>query len=275
MFDQIIECAPLGVFDSGVGGLTVAGEIFRQLPAEEIVYLGDTAHVPYGPRAVEELIGFADEIVDFLISQGAKAIVDACNTTSSVALEFLLSKYDIPIIGVVEPGVKAALRHTVSGRVGVIATEATIMSAAHRRKVQQLEPAVQVYGQACPLFVPLVESGETNSGKVRQVAREYLAPLMDQGIDTLILGCTHYPFLVPVLKEVLGPDVNLVDPAWETVRQLGRLLEEKGLTGRDKGTVSPQHRFYVTGAVEPFREVGQRLLGTGYLLERVMQVTLG
>lgn len=255
----MLPVQPVGVFDSGVGGLTVAREITRQLPAETIIYFGDTAHVPYGSRPVDELILFADTIVGFLIAQGAKAIVDACNTTSAIALPYLRQKYSTPIIGVIEPGVEAALQATKNGRVGVIATEATIASDAHRRALLGREKEVQVFTRACPPFVPLVEAGIVAGPWVEGVVAECLEPLLQAGIDTLILGCTHYPFLAPVIQDLAGPRVTLVDPAAATVRKLKTVLADGGGLRGPHG--SRAHSFYVSGDPRSFYEVGFKLVG--------------
>ncbi len=246
----------IGVFDSGVGGLTVAREIFRQIPEGKIIYFGDTAHLPYGSRSREELIHFADKICQFLIGQGAQVIVDACNSTSAVALEFLKEKYSTPIIGVIEPGVKTALQQTENFRIGVIATEATINSGAHKKVMAQIAPEVLAVGQACPLFVPLVEGGKVASPEAVEAAEKYLEPLIKVGIDTLILGCTHYPFLVTTLKKVLGDGVKFVDPARETVRQLKEVI--CSLPGQAMKTLA--HRYVVSGDPEVFYRVGNRLM---------------
>lgn len=260
---------PIGVFDSGVGGLTVAEEIFEQIPEAAIIYFGDTAHVPYGPRSKEELTSFADKICQYLIDQEAAVIVDACNSTSAVALDFLRQKYDLPIIGVIEPGIKAALEQTTNGRVGVIATQATIASEAHKRAMGSVAPDILVVGQACPMFVPLVESGKVDTAEAFQAAKEYLSPLMEIGIDTLILGCTHYPFLVPTLKKVLGDKVRLVDPAKETARLAGEAAQ--GLSGEFKKAVD--HRYLVSGDAEMFFQVGNRLV-TRFRIPEVKKVEL-
>jgi len=250
---------PVGVFDSGVGGLTIAREIVRQLPAETILYYGDTAHVPYGSKRVDELIRYADAIVAYLVEQGVKAIVDACNTTSAVALNYLQSKYSVPIIGVIEPGVRDALAVTRNGRIGVLATEATIASGLHARLLQSLEPRLKVYPQACPRLVPLVEAGIVDGPEALQAVTEYVEPLVKEGIDTLLLGCTHYPFLAPVIQEVAGEGVTLVDPAASTVRQLGDLLKGHGGLRHVHG--SRAHTFLVSGSAGGFRRVAQKLLG--------------
>ncbi len=263
---------PIGLFDSGVGGLTVAEEIFRQLPAESIIYFGDTAHVPYGSRKAEELISFADDIVSFLLLQGVKIIVDACNSTSSVALPYLKKKYSVPIIGVVEPGVELGLKLSVNRKIGLIATEATIKSGAHKRYALKLDPTVKIYEQACPLFVPLVEAGEIETPRTLEIASKYLAPLKNAGIDTLILGCTHYPFLAPVLRSILGPEVTLVDPAVETVNILRKIMWKKKVFA-SKGQL-PVYRFYVSGDVYSFKEVGGKLIRVPDLLNSTCPVNL-
>ncbi|KYH31878.1 glutamate racemase [Neomoorella mulderi] len=250
---------PVGVFDSGVGGLTVAREITRQLPAETIIYYGDTAHVPYGSRTVDELIGFADAIAGFLIAKGAKAIVDACNTTSAVALPYLQKKYQVPIIGVIEPGIIEALRATQNGRIGVMATEATVASNAHREALLARSGEVQVFARACPKLVPLVEAGLVSGPQVEAAVAEYVEPLVEAGIDTLILGCTHYPFLAPVIQEVAGPGVTLIDPAAATVRELKEVLAAGG--GLRLPHFSQAHNFFVSGDARAFSEVGFKLVG--------------
>ncbi|GAW91272.1 glutamate racemase [Calderihabitans maritimus] len=263
---------PIGVFDSGVGGLTVFQEILKQLPRERVVYFGDTGHVPYGGRSPEELIRFADSITAFLIEQGVKLILDACNSTSSVALPYLQARYEIPIIGVVEAGVKMALQVTRNGKIGIIATEATIKSGVHRRLILEREPKAEVFGQACPLFVPLVEAGNVDGPETRRVAAEYLFPLKQAGVDTLIFGCTHYPYLAPVVQEIMGKEVALVDPAVETVRQAKEILIRMNKLSEG---IKPgfNHTFYVSGSPEQFKRVARQLTGLG-LIEEVKQVIL-
>lgn len=259
---------PVGVFDSGVGGLTVVQQISQQIPEGRIIYFGDTAHVPYGARSSEELICFADKICQFLLDQGAEVIVDACNSTSAVALDFLKEKYTIPIIGVIEPGLEAAISQTRNGRIGVIATEATIKSDAHKDKAKKRKADVLIVGQACPLFVPLVESGKVTSQEAYVAAKKYLEPLQKADIDTLVLGCTHYPFLAPVLQEILGPDVTVVDPAVETVRQLKLVVDSI-----EKHDTISFHEYFVSGDAEVFQQVGEKLIGH-QKLPKVKQVSL-
>ena len=261
--------SPIGVFDSGVGGLSVAREIFRQLPQENIIYFGDTAHVPYGPREVEELILFGDQISEFLIEQGVKIIVVACNTSSSVSLEHLLDKYSTPFIGVIEPSITSALEATRNGKIGVIATQATINSGAHEKLLLEKKPDLQVFPQACPKFVPLVEKGETEGEEALEAAIEYLTPLKEADIDTLILGCTHYPFLENVITQVLGPQVTIVDPALETVRLTKKFLEDN--QGLQSEKTSPD-QYFVSGDPESFLNTAKKFMGN--TLQEVKKVTL-
>ena len=219
---------PIGVFDSGMGGLTVMREIMRQIPNEKVIYFGDTARVPYGSKSKETVTRFSRQIVRFLQSKQVKAIVVACNTASAYALDDLEKEIDIPIIGVVKPGAKVAAEATRNGQVGVIATEGTISSNIYTTYIRQLRPEVQVTGKACPLFVPLVEEGLWQDPVTDEIAKRYLSSLIDTGIDTLILGCTHYPLIRSTVAKVMGDHVTLVNPAYETARELKELLMEKG-----------------------------------------------
>ena len=209
--------APIGVFDSGVGGLTVVREIMRNLPDERIVYFGDTARVPYGSKSKNTVIRYSRQIVHFLETQQVKAIVIACNTASALALDTIEKEIDLPIIGVVKPGAQMAVETTQNKRVGVIATESTIQSGLYQQLITEADPAITVYGKPCPLFVPLVENGRVHRGDVviETVVKEYLTPLKDAGVDTLILGCTHYPLLEEVISDYMGPDVTLIDSGAE------------------------------------------------------------
>ncbi|ADI02803.1 MAG TPA: glutamate racemase [Syntrophothermus lipocalidus] len=248
---------PVGVFDSGVGGLTVVKEIIKRLPCENIIYIGDTANVPYGGKPPQELIRLGKNIIDFLINQGAKAVVAACNTSSSVSIPILRDMCPVPVIDVIVPGAANAAAVTRNGRVGVIATEATVKTGAYTRHIKALSPGISVYEVACPRFVPLVEQGVLEGDEVEEVANEYLQPLRRQGIDTLVIGCTHYPFLIPVIQKVMGKGVRLVDPAEETASRLRATLLERGLD--NPGTTSPQYRFFATGSSESFFRVGKLL----------------
>lgn len=251
--------APIGVFDSGIGGLTVAHEVIRQLPHESIVYFGDTARVPYGPKSPETVRRYSREIASFLQDQGVKSIVIACNTATAHALGVLRDEMDMPVIGVVEPGARAAVAATRSGHVGVIGTAGTIKSGAYERAIRELAPEIRVTPRACPLFVPMVEEGWTDHEATRLVAREYLEPMAAAEIDTLVLGCTHYPLLKPLLHDVLGPSVRLIDSAEETAAETARTLAGAGL-GADP-RADPSYRFIASDDPLQFLQLGQRFLG--------------
>ena len=252
--------APIGIFDSGLGGLTVARAIYQALPNDSTVYFGDTARVPYGPKSPATVRRYSLEITDWLVRQGVKAIVVACNTSTAHALEALQDATTVPVIGVIEPGARAAVRANSGGRpIGVIGTAGTIQSRAYERAIETAAPGTTVVATACPLFVPLVEEGWFDHEATRLVATEYLAPLLDRGIGTLVLGCTHYPLLKPLLSRVAGPDVALIDSADETSLELKRLLTERDLLPPGGG--QPFHRFAVSDDPERFRTVGSRFLG--------------
>ncbi len=264
--------APIGVFDSGIGGLTVAREIMRNLPMEKIVYFGDTARVPYGSKSKETIVRYCREIVDFLQKQKVKAIVIACNTASALALEELEQEIDIPIIGVVKPGATVAARETTGKRVGVIATTATIKSNLYTELIQGIDPEITVIGKPCPLFVPLVEEGWRKDPVTEIVARRYLKELQDENVDTLILGCTHYPLLRGMIREIMGEGVQLVNPAYETSMVLKELLREKNLL--NPGSVEEEfpYQFFVSDAAEKFTNFANTILP--YDVERTKQVNL-
>lgn len=251
--------APIGVFDSGVGGLTVAREIMRQLPGERIIYFGDTARVPYGSKSKETVIRYSRQIIRFLESKGVKAIVAACNTASAFALEALAPELDIPIIGVVKPGAKVAAETTENGKIGVIGTEGTIGSRIYTHTIQQHNKHAVVMGKACPLFVPLVEEGWLKDPVTIEIAKRYLASFQESDIDTLILGCTHYPLLRSTIRDIMGAGVNLVNPAYETAQGLKRLLAESSLTNDGKKEL-PMYQFYVSDAAEKFKNFANSIL---------------
>ncbi len=252
--------APIGVFDSGVGGLTVAREIMRNLPGERIVYFGDTARVPYGSKSRQTIIRYSRQIVRFLLTQGVKAIVVACNTASALALEDIEHEIDIPIIGVMKPGARAAAAATKNRRIGVIGTESTIKSGMYPRFIQAIDPEIAVLGKACPLFVPLVEEGWLKDPVTDEVARRYLGELTRENIDVLILGCTHYPLLRSTVKRVVGDKVELVNPAYETAQELKRLLEKKGISNPGMAPEEFPYRFYVSDAAEKFKQFANSIL---------------
>lgn len=249
--------APIGVFDSGVGGLTVAREIMRQMPEERIVYFGDTARVPYGSKSKDTIIGFSRQIAKFLMTKDVKAIVIACNTASAFALQTLQKEFPIPVIGVVKPGANVAAEATRNGKIGVIGTEGTINSGIYTQYLHELNPEIQVFPRACPLFVPLVEEGWIYDSVTIEVAERYFSELKGYGIDTLVLGCTHYPLIRHVLQKIIGEDVTLVNPAYETARRLKAVLAENNLTG-DK--LEGEHLFYVSDGAEKFKAFANTIL---------------
>src|SRR3954463_8527522 len=249
----------IGVFDSGIGGLTVANEIIRQLPSESVVYFGDTARVPYGPKSPETVRRYSQEIADYLQSQGVKAIVIACNTATAHALTMLREKLPIPVIGVVEPGARAAVKATRSNRIGVIGTVGTIKSGAYERAIRSLSPDAIITARPAPLLVPLVEEGWNEHPASRLVVEEYLRPFDAADVDTLVLGCTHYPLLKPLLADVLGPSVKLIDSAAETAAETARVLAERGMATGDGHDVN--YRFIASDDPLQFLQLGQRFLG--------------
>ena len=253
--------APIGVFDSGVGGLTVAREIMRQIPQERIVYFGDTARVPYGSKSTDTLIRYTRQIIRLLKTRGVKAIVVACTTASAVALEAVRDELDIPIIGVVRPGAKVAVAATNNKKIGIIGTETTVKSQMYVKLIQLLEPEAEVIGNACPLFVPLVEEGWTKDPVTEEVARRYLAELQESDIDTLILGCTHYPLLRHMVGEIMGDKVTLVNPAYETALELRALLEREGIAndGENRNFENP-YEFFVSDAADKFKIFANSIL---------------
>ena len=266
--------SPIGVFDSGIGGLTVVRELMRQLPRERVIYFGDTARVPYGPKSPDTVRRYSHEIAAFLTSQNVKAIVVACNTATAHALPELQRAHAIPVIGVVEPGARAAVAATRRGELGVIGTAGTIGSGAYERAIRAIAPNVGIVARACPLFVPLVEEGWLNTEATRLIAREYLGPLRTAGIDTLVLGCTHYPLIKPLLAHILGPDVALIDSAHETAAETARVLQVRGLLNEATppgGRLT--HRFIASDAADHFLRLGQRFLGSA--IECVETLTLG
>lgn len=252
------NCKAVALLDSGVGGLTVVKEINRQLPSEHVVYFGDTARMPYGPRPSEQVRHFAYQIMDFLLTQQIKIIIIACNSAASAGLEYYRKRVGLPLLDVIEPGVRAALKQTANRKVGVIGTTGTIESGAYQRVFQRLAPDVQVYSRACPLFVLVVENELVHTPEVLGVAEEYLHSLKKAGVDTLILGCTHYPLLADVIGTVMGPDVTLISSAEETAREARRILEERELLHPPGDSVL--HRFYVSGPAKNFRQMAVKLL---------------
>lgn len=251
---------PIGVFDSGVGGLTVVRELERQLPYENIIYFGDTARIPYGTKSEETIVRFSVENVRFLLGFDVKLIVIACNTSSSLSLPVLKKKFRLPIIGVVSPVAREAVRITFNKQVGVIGTPATIKSRSYEKEIRRLDPQVKVLTQSCPLFVPLVEEGWIKDKVTFDVATKYLGFLKESGVDTLILGCTHYPLLKDVIRKVLGEGIALLDSARQTAIETKEVLIERELNSSslDEG---PRLKFFVSDEPGRFAEIGMRFLG--------------
>ena len=248
----------IGVFDSGVGGLTVAREIMNQLPNENIVYFGDTARVPYGSKSKETIITFSKQIAEFLRTKNVKAIVIACNTASAFALEALKKDMDIQVIGVIEPGARTAAETTKNNKIGVIGTEGTVNSGIYTDYLREIKPEALVYSRACPLFCPLVEENWLYDSVTIEVADRYLSELKGYGVDTLVLGCTHYPLLRHTIQKVMGDGVQLVNPAYETALTLKRVLEEQGLEQQEWR--KPEHEFYVSDGADKFRTFANTIL---------------
>jgi len=251
----------IGVFDSGVGGLTVFKELERLFPDETLIYLGDTARVPYGIRSPETVTRYSLEAAQFLRDQQIKLLVVACNSASSVALPALAAENGIPIVGVILPGARRAVELTTTGRIGVIGTRATIGSSAYLRAIHDLRPDAEVVSLACPLFVPLAEEGWVEDEIAYQVAERYLAPLKEARVDTLVLGCTHYPLLRGVIGQVMGPKVQLVDSAESVAAEVRQYLQGDPALAAENGARLEEHRFYVTDAPESFQGVAERFLG--------------
>ncbi|MGN1148081.1 MAG: glutamate racemase [Lachnospiraceae bacterium] len=265
--------APIGVFDSGIGGLTVAREIMRQIPNERIVYFGDTARVPYGSKSKETVTKFSRQIVRFLESHDVKTIVVACNTASAYALDELEKEIDIPMIGVVKPGAKVAAETTRNGKIGVIATEATIGSRIYNKYIEELNHNVTIWGKACPLFVPLVEEGLLQDPVTDEIAKRYLGELIDLDIDTLILGCTHYPLIRSTIGRIMGEKVTLVNPAYETARELKEMLSAKGLLNEEAPKLgSNQYQFYVSDTTEKFIRFANSIIKYGILSAKQVNI---
>lgn len=266
---------PVGVFDSGVGGLTVAREIMRQIPNEKIIYFGDTARVPYGNKSQETIIRYSRQIIHFLEDQPVKAIVVACNTASAYALPTVEKECRVPIIGVVKPGAKAAMLATRNKKIGVIATEGTISSGIYTEYIHELLPDAQVRGKACPLFVPLIEEGLWEDPVTDEIARRYLAELMDEEIDTLIMGCTHYPLIRKTLGRTVGDGVTLVNPAYETAIELRTLLEKENLLSDHApalGDTQTQYQFYVSDMADKFKQFANSIIKYGILTAKTINI---
>lgn len=261
-----ISNRPIGIFDSGVGGLTVVKEVINVLPKEDIVYFGDTARVPYGSKSKELVYKFSCEIIDFLKTQNVKAIIIACNTVSSNCYEDLKNRFlDIPIIEVLNPGVASAIKVTKNNKIGIIGTEATVRSNQYEKKIKNIIKDAKVYSKACPLFVPLAEEGLLEDKITIDIANMYLENLKKYNIDSLILGCTHYPLLKSTIKKVIGENVNIVDPAFETAMQMKKFLKEKGIENKIGG----KHNFYVSDKSNKFDFICSLVLKENHIAEKI------
>lgn len=250
---------PIGIFDSGVGGLTVARSIMRALPAESVMYLGDTARVPYGTKSAATVSRYARKAAEVLLDRGVKLLVVACNTASAYALDDLQASLDVPVLGVVEPGSRTAVQTTRNQRIGVIGTAGTIRSGQYKKTITALDGSAEVFCKACPLFVPLAEEGWTSGDIPLRVAETYLTELRENSIDTLVLGCTHYPLLAEVIQQAAGSDVTLVDSADSAADTVADVLEAGSLHA--PAGSKPDHRFFCTDSPEAFIQVGERFLG--------------
>ncbi len=262
---------PIGIFDSGIGGLTVLKEILRVLPNENTIYLGDTARVPYGIRSPETVVRYSFENTKFLSGKDIKILVIACNTASSVSIDAITSMVSIPVVGVIEPGAKAAVRASRSKKIGIIGTEATIGSGAYTKAIKAIDNKIEVFGLACPLFVPLVEEGWTEGHIAGMVAEKYLADLKNKDIDTIVLGCTHYPLLKKVIAGVMGDEMLLIDSAIEISREIKAILEDLGMKRELKS--HSFKKYYVTDSPERFLKVGEHFLGQR--IDHIEKIMLG
>lgn len=258
-----MECkkgAPVGVFDSGVGGLTVVREIIRQLPDENIVYFGDTARVPYGSKSPKTVIRFSEQIIRFLKTKQVKAIVIACNTASALALDTVRDKFDVPILGVVSPGARAAVAVTQKQKIGVVGTDATVRSGVYTQVIHRMDPQIQVIEKACPLFVPLVEEGFKEHVVTQEIIEYYLESLRATDIDAMILGCTHYPLLRSRIRAYMGEEIQIVNPAYETAADLKALLKEQNMDNDSTDASGSRYEFYVSDKAEKFRQFANTVM---------------
>ena len=254
------KTAPVGVFDSGVGGLTVAREISRQLPKENIVYFGDTARVPYGSKSQNTIIRFSEQIIRFLKTKQVKAIVIACNTASALALDAVRDEFDIPIMGVVIPGARAAVEATKNRKVGVVGTDATVQSGMYTKVIREMAPDITVIEKACPLFVPLVEEGFKEHVVTQEIIEYYLESMKHTDIDAMILGYTHYPLIRSKIREYMGDRIQIVNPAYETAMDLKKMLEERGMANDGTTEQHSRYSFYVSDAAEKFRRFANTVM---------------
>jgi len=255
---KVLDDRPIGVFDSGVGGLTVVKELMEELPNENIIYFGDTARLPYGSRSADVVTRYSLQCIRFLMEKGVKAIIVACNTASAMGMDAIKSTFDIPVMGVIESGARAAATSSKNGSIGVIGTEGTIATGAYQKEIKRINPHLKLTGIACPLFVPIVEEGWADSEIAYLTARKYLSAFEDKGIDTLVLGCTHYPLLFNTISRVMGPGVTLVNPAKQVAHATRHMLEDKGLISARN--CQGRYKYYASDSVERFQRVGTAFL---------------
>jgi len=255
----MMQSKPIGLFDSGVGGLTVVAEIMRLLPQEDVVYFGDVGRYPYGPRSKDIILQFTRQDVAFLLEQDVKYIVAACNTASAVALETVATEHEIDMLGVIDPGARAAVETTQNGKIGIIGTHATVASNSYPKAIHRIDSKVKVFSLACPLFVPLAEEGYQDKEASYLIAEDYLKVLRENDIDTLVLGCTHYPLLKKTIQTVIGDNVTLIDSATATAFEVKKHLEQKSLMRTDNP--HPEYKFYVSDVPDKFAPVAERFLG--------------
>ncbi|WP_106450932.1 glutamate racemase [Trichococcus alkaliphilus] len=265
----------IGFIDSGVGGLTVVKQAMKQLPNESIYYLGDSARCPYGPRPKEEVIQYTWEMTQFLLKKDIKMLVIACNTATAAALDVIRERVDIPVVGVINPGSRAAIKHSKNERIAVIGTKGTISSDVYKQTIKDKDKSISVISMSCPKFVPLVESNQYNGSIAKKVVAETLKPLLKESIDTLILGCTHYPLLTPLIQNVMGPCVTLIDSGAETVSEVSTLLDYFRLAESSHNKEASEYRFYTTGSPKLFSDIAENWLGqSNFTVEKVDLVNL-
>lgn len=260
----------IGFIDSGVGGLTVVKQAMKQLPNESIYYLGDSARCPYGPRPKEEVIQYTWEMTQFLLKKDIKMLVIACNTATAAALDIIRERVDIPVIGVINPGSRAAIKHSKNERIAVIGTKGTINSDVYKQTIKDKDKDISVISMSCPKFVPLVESNQYNGSIAKKVVAETLKPLLKESVDTLILGCTHYPLLTPLIQNVMGPGVTLIDSGAETVSEVSTLLDYFRLAESSHNKEASEYRFYTTGSPKLFSDIAENWLGqSNFTIEKI------
>lgn len=260
----------IGFIDSGIGGLTVVKQAMKQLPNESIYYLGDSARCPYGPRPKEEVIQYTWEMTQFLLKKDIKMLVIACNTATAAALDVIRERIDIPVIGVINPGSRAAIKHSKNERIAVIGTKGTINSDVYKQTIKDKDQGISVISMSCPKFVPLVESNQYNGSIAKKVVAETLKPLLKESVDTLILGCTHYPLLTPLIQNVMGPCVTLIDSGAETVSEVSTLLDYFRLAESSHNKQASEYRFYTTGSPKLFSDIAENWLGqSNFTIEKV------